>query len=111
MVSPKLIFLEILLTLSQRESNVWFMDNAWDFVEARKKIWIEYYVKVYCTHPAYLALRDLYATKSVMLLDFSCSKDHHLTELDKDMYLDILEDKNISLGHSYILYGMLKGWL
>lgn len=54
---------------------------------------------------------DLYATKSVMLLDFSCDKDHHLTELEKNVYLEILEDKNISLGHSYILYEMLKGWL
>ena len=94
-----------------RGCNVWFLGKQLDFIVARKEIWIEYYKKIYQQQPVYLALKKLYKDNNILLLDFSCSPEHHLMELNKDAYLKIINNPQISLGHSYILYGMLMDWI
>jgi len=94
-----------------KQCNVWFNGKPMNFTDARKMIWIKYYVKLYKNHPAFIALKQLYSTKSVLLLDFSCHSTHHLSNPTKNEWENIINDPEIPLGHSYILYGMLKGWL
>ena len=67
-----------------KECSVWFEGKAWNFIEGRKEIWIHTYREMYGESEPYMALKNLLKNEDVLLLDFSCHRDHHLTEITKE---------------------------
>lgn len=86
----------------------WWDGTKLDYIEARKKIYIPLYTKAVIKTAGYQELKRLYeAGERICLLDYD-SFDYQSMGYSIN---DVIEDKNHSLGHSFVLKCLLEGEL